>query len=113
MIRNEGADEFVAATISYAPLVRGYAQCACDIVPYGGRERQAVGQLLSLREAIRRDGFGENEFDDVKWRIYKELKEILSRSEEHTSELQSRQYLVCRLLLEKKKNITKDKYKST
>src|SRR3712207_8310424 len=27
------------------------------------------------------------------------------RSEEHTSELQSRQYLVCRLLLEKKKRI--------
>src|SRR5258707_8151954 len=32
-------------------------------------------------------------------------QEILhTRSEEHTSELQSRQYLVCRLLLEKKKN---------
>src|SRR3712207_8891205 len=29
---------------------------------------------------------------------------IATRSEEHTSELQSRQYLVCRLLLEKKKN---------
>src|SRR3712207_7768709 len=28
----------------------------------------------------------------------------LQRSEEHTSELQSRQYLVCRLLLEKKKS---------
>src|SRR3712207_6936437 len=28
---------------------------------------------------------------------------MVSRSEEHTSELQSRQYLVCRLLLEKKK----------
>src|SRR3712207_8828815 len=28
-----------------------------------------------------------------------------ARSEEHTSELQSRQYLVCRLLLEKKKEI--------
>src|SRR3712207_7850584 len=28
----------------------------------------------------------------------------LPRSEEHTSELQSRQYLVCRLLLEKKQN---------
>src|SRR3712207_7258957 len=28
---------------------------------------------------------------------------LLQRSEEHTSELQSRQYLVCRLLLEKKK----------
>src|SRR3712207_7776599 len=29
---------------------------------------------------------------------------LLQRSEEHTSELQSRQYLVCRLLLEKKNN---------
>src|SRR3712207_8994186 len=29
--------------------------------------------------------------------------ELAQRSEEHTSELQSRQYLVCRLLLEKKK----------
>src|SRR3712207_7328352 len=31
------------------------------------------------------------------------LAEVALRSEEHTSELQSRQYLVCRLLLEKKK----------
>src|SRR3712207_8685057 len=31
---------------------------------------------------------------------------VRPRSEEHTSELQSRQYLVCRLLLEKKKNFT-------
>src|SRR3712207_7090900 len=30
---------------------------------------------------------------------------LIDRSEEHTSELQSRQYLVCRLLLEKKKKI--------
>src|SRR3712207_7468458 len=32
------------------------------------------------------------------------LAQAQARSEEHTSELQSRQYLVCRLLLEKKKN---------
>src|SRR5438445_7256587 len=32
------------------------------------------------------------------------------RSEEHTSELQSRQYLVCRLLLEKKKKKLKREY---
>src|SRR5258707_2356753 len=32
------------------------------------------------------------------------------RSEEHTSELQSRQYLVCRLLLEKKKQTDKTLY---
>src|SRR3712207_8864619 len=35
------------------------------------------------------------------------------RSEEHTSELQSRQYLVCRLLLEKKKSHTPNSYRST
>src|SRR3712207_7732380 len=35
------------------------------------------------------------------------------RSEEHTSELQSRQYLVCRLLLEKKKNISFPAYASS
>src|SRR3712207_8018328 len=34
-----------------------------------------------------------------------DLEEIAARSEEHTSELQSRQYLVCRLLLEKKHTI--------
>src|SRR3712207_7192318 len=32
------------------------------------------------------------------------LRGLLVRSEEHTSELQSRQYIVCRLLLEKKKD---------
>src|SRR3712207_8033693 len=32
------------------------------------------------------------------------VEALQNRSEEHTSELQSRQYLVCRLLLEKKKN---------
>src|SRR3712207_7235222 len=36
-----------------------------------------------------------------------EPTQVVTRLEEHTSELQSRQYLVCRLLLEKKKtNIT-------
>src|SRR3712207_7471747 len=37
-------------------------------------------------------------------RLVGQMRELL-RSEEHTSELQSRQYLVCRLLLEKKKTI--------
>src|SRR3712207_8727466 len=35
--------------------------------------------------------------------LLEDLAGLLHRSEEHTSELQSRQYLVCRLLLEKKK----------
>src|SRR3712207_8909012 len=39
---------------------------------------------------------------DVK--ALKKVSGMMLRSEEHTSELQSRQYLVCRLLLEKKKD---------
>src|SRR3712207_7852525 len=35
--------------------------------------------------------------------VHRVLHPVAPRSEEHTSELQSRQYLVCRLLLEKKK----------
>src|SRR3712207_7982528 len=49
----------------------------------GNRARRVVGR----KDATLR--VGEHRLDD--------------RSEEHTSELQSRQYLVCRLLLEKKK----------
>src|SRR5688572_16740844 len=37
------------------------------------------------------------------WWIYQQLNAVASRSEEHTSELQSQSNLVCRLLLEKKK----------
>src|SRR3712207_7679932 len=37
------------------------------------------------------------------WNSFIHSTQSLVRSEEHTSELQSRQYLVCRLLLEKKK----------
>src|SRR3712207_8949118 len=56
-------------------------------------------------------GTNPKEFDPRKYlgAGQKEMKEYYKtkvqdvRSEEHTSELQSRQYLVCRLLLEKKK----------
>src|SRR5947209_12527942 len=41
-----------------------------------------------------------------------EFRTYISDRKEHTSELQSRQYLVCRLLLEKKKKKTK-KYRKT
>src|SRR3712207_8067559 len=46
-------------------------------------------------ESGNNDDFNEGDDDKPKWRD--------RRSEEHTSELQSRQYFVCRLLLEKKK----------
>src|SRR3712207_1528641 len=56
-------------------------------------ENTIAGSLLHNYELLRQA--------DVT--IVGEHKLYIERSEEHTSELQSRQYLVCRLLLEKKK----------
>src|SRR3712207_8039663 len=62
----------------------------------GGRARMARPRLRRhvLGRPVRPDGGG----------AATARKPVPVRSEEHTSELQSRQYLVCRLLLEKKKN---------
>src|SRR3712207_8717824 len=49
---------------------------------------------------------GENQ-DAQDQHVEDEARPAADRSEEHTSELQSRQYLVCRLLLEKKKKLTR------
>src|SRR3712207_7307474 len=59
-------------------------------VPYG----QQVGPCNAAAEVVfsHKTGLVQNAGADA-------------RSEEHTSELQSRQYLVCRLLLEKKQNL--------
>src|SRR3712207_7572370 len=49
-------------------------------------------------------------------RLHLLLKAVVGnerRSEEHTSELQSRQYLVCRLLLEKKKKLRSSSHSKT
>src|SRR3712207_8181795 len=55
-----------------------------------------------LRPLVPLDGgrFATSDLNDLYRRV---INRNNRRSEEHTSELQSRQYLVCRLLLEKKK----------
>src|SRR3712207_8493245 len=67
----------------------------------------------SIQSALKRDfskifrAIRINGYSEVRCIILEETMWVLTdlgyRSEEHTSELQSRQYLVCRLLLEKKK----------
>src|SRR3712207_8284012 len=61
---------------------------------------QAIGEAVGQVPVLLSIGW-----DDVGWpgQMQPHGKHG-SRSEEHTSELQSRQYLVCRLLLEKKKS---------
>src|SRR3712207_8412763 len=73
----------------FQPLVRSFA--GGDRLLAGGLARvfHGLGRLLAPPAA-----HGGVEGDAVQ-----------PRSEEHTSELQSRQYLVCRLLLEKKKTL--------
>src|SRR3712207_7589849 len=61
---------------------------------YEGSNRYYCGRVLAALREAPGDGIP-----------LRELGEGLRRSEEHTSELQSRQYLVCRLLLEKKKKL--------
>src|SRR5687767_15490426 len=71
---------------------------------------------LSLHDALPICGLGIHRHEGFwmgmdTFRDWKELNSLwdAGRSEEHTSELQSLAYLVCRLLLEKKKNITLQK----
>src|SRR5690625_3685445 len=52
----------------------------------------------------RGQGLGHSLIDKLKAKNKPIILEVEPRSEEHTSELQSRGHLVCRLLLEKKKN---------
>src|SRR3712207_7229817 len=64
---------------------------------------EGVVTLLGLALAIDYSLFIVSRFRE-ELAVRAGVEDALARSEEHTSELQSRQYLVCRLLLEKKKN---------
>src|SRR3712207_7973955 len=69
------------------------------LFPYTTLFRSDPEELHDMRVATRRLR--------AALKLYKEVLPKRARSEEHTSELQSRQYLVCRLLLEKKNTPTK------
>src|SRR3712207_8222059 len=76
-----------------ASVVPGTEKCAPARIPDGEREvpEQPARACLAPSLIGREDHLAVAEF-----------RRGSVRSEEHTSELQSRQYLVCRLLLEKK-----------
>src|SRR3712207_7310317 len=75
--------------------VRALADGRSEPVEERVADFEAVEDALGAQVADRHDRLGPGGLGD--------LPEAAGRSEEHTSELQSRQYLVCRLLLEKKK----------
>src|SRR3712207_8251978 len=89
------------------------------LFPYTTLFRSAVGVCLGALDLLEdepevaavglervRGSAGAQQRHDGRRGGGDERAEAVCRSEEHTSELQSRQYLVCRLLLEKKKAST-------
>src|SRR3712207_7142414 len=77
----------------YTTLFRSYQHTCLKYVSNDTMTNQSLRERFSIADKNA----------SIASRIIKETLESERRSEEHTSELQSRQYLVCRLLLEKKK----------
>src|SRR3712207_8484055 len=69
------------------------------------RSGPSLGDLDSVAVRVLHPGDEGAQLDCVAIVVLALAERGLDRSEEHTSELQSRQYLVCRLLLEKKNKI--------
>src|SRR3712207_8085931 len=82
----------------YTTLFRSHALLGSEVGP----------KDLGLVVVDEEQRFGVRHKERIK--EYKTSVDVLTRSEEHTSELQSRQYLVCRLLLEKKKKNTLSRF---
>src|SRR5438034_7172507 len=77
-----------------------------DVEPYEGREVKPIDDgWFSEKHATARNGSSKSQTPNPKFkrRILRAKNGAVTRSEEHTSELQSHSDLVCRLLLEKKK----------
>src|SRR5205823_7983500 len=66
--------------------------------------KQGASDIAEQAKALQASLESDSEESDLLAVLY-EAASLLKRSEEHTSELQSLAYLVCRLLLEKKNNI--------
>src|SRR5947209_13497356 len=79
--------------VSEEPLLHDIAQY---VIEAGGKRIRPMVTLLAFRAL---GGTDVSQAIDLAAAL--ELIHSATRSEEHTSELQSRQYLVCRLLLEK------------
>src|SRR3712207_8408019 len=87
----------------YTTLFRSIPKCRHDDVAALDEPNAAAARCTEAGKYVGDPGAGR--VDDRAGRYCATAGEGCepSRSEEHTSELQSRQYLVCRLLLEKKK----------
>src|SRR5436305_10896377 len=82
----------ISTLFPYTTLFRSRHHCVCsDINSKSARPRRSLKAFVRTRFQMTKRNFSIRPAP------------VAERSEEHTSELQSRPHLVCRLLLEKKK----------
>src|SRR3712207_8700279 len=101
MMRRPPRSTLFPYTTLFRSLVEHTGVVSADVgVRYHIHEQQMSGDHGLMQGAVRRalESYVQRGWCSSWTRALRE-----GRSEEHTSELQSRQYLVCRLLLEKKK----------
>ena len=77
-LRNRGEEAYIAASVSYSPLVRGYGQFAWDFVPYAGQDEKALQQVLQARAQMPYGFFSDKDFEAEKQKLYDGMKEVLS-----------------------------------
>ena len=77
-LRNRGEEAYIAASVSYSPLVRGYGQFTWDFVPYAGQDEKALQQVLRARALMPYDFFSDKAFEAEKQKLYEGMKEVLS-----------------------------------
>src|SRR5687768_1023080 len=95
LLARHGFDDVIANLHYFPDLIREH---------FGDGSQQGIKLVYSFEEELMGTAGGVR---NVRDHFGGETFLVISRSEEHTSELQSRLHLVCRLLLEKKKKNTK------
>src|SRR5690606_40884109 len=100
--------------VTLSPMLLLFMTCIIPrILPAQASKQDSLEQLLQSENISTSDSIltmgrlGTHYYFNGK---QEEGEKLLKRSEEHTSELQSRENLVCRLLLEKKKKKKKNLY---
>src|SRR5690606_40535074 len=96
-------DSYLLSLHDALPILRGHGFGQRLQRPVGHPPHRYVGSLKQLGQPVGRGRHRVQLGDDTRGERFADRLGSLSRSEEHTSELQSRENLVCRLLLEKKK----------
>src|SRR3712207_8901374 len=96
----------LAPDLGEAVLGEAFAEIHRHLSGNGDLTRVVLRLQILDPQMVMRGDRALNLFDGDPGRliVLGDVADRVLRSEEHTSELQSRQYLVCRLLLEKKKN---------